>query len=81
MPNGSETEGMTYRSAILIDLLDIVAVQKSGKENLVADAHLGGHFDDPVHHVAGAGHDKFDILDLFEDLLAAIRKYSGLSAW
>ena len=39
-----------------------ISAKKTGEEDLVADAHFGGHFDDSAGHVAGAGDDEFDVV-------------------
>src|SRR5207237_9476111 len=47
--------------------IDIAAAEEAGEEDLVADAHSGGHFDGAPDHVAGAGHDELDVVHDLQD--------------
>src|SRR3954470_8859508 len=44
------------------DFFYVGAAEETGEEDFVSDAHGGGHFDGAADHVAGAGHDEFDVV-------------------
>ena len=69
MPKGSETDGMTYRSAILKTFSTSPPRRKPVKSTLWPNAHRRGHLDRSADHVARAGHHELHVVHDLEHLL------------